>query len=96
MRSEIKLAVFFIMEYKKVYSPEELADIVSWARANMHRLPKSLQLGPGLFIPDLHYTMDTYIEICEKLGDNPSYGGQIRQIFMMRERLLEDNLLLPE
>lgn len=84
------------MEYKKIYAPEELADVVSWAKKNMHRLPESLQLDKATFIPDLKTTMETYIEICEMHHLNPTYGAQIRHIFMMRDKLIEDNLLLPE
>lgn len=84
------------MEYKKTYSPEELEDIISWTTTNMNRLPKSLQLDKATFIPDLKQTMKNYIEICQVHAENPTYGAQIRHIFMMREKLLEDNLLLPE
>ena len=84
------------MEYKKIYEPEELQEIVAWARKNMHRMPKSLKLDDSAFIEDLHYTMDTYCEICEEHKLNPTYGAQIRHIFMMRDKLLADNLLLPE
>ena len=84
------------MEYKKIYEPEELQEIVAWARKNMHRMPKSLKLDDSAYIEDLHYTMDTYCEICEEHKNNPTYGAQIRHIFMMRDKLLADNLLLPE
>ena len=84
------------MEYKKIYAPDELADIIKWTKENMHRLPESLQLDAATFIPDLHTTMETYIEICEAHAENPTYGAQIRHIFMMRDKLINDNLLLPE
>lgn len=84
------------MEYKKIYTQEELDDIINWTRENFKRLPQSLRLDKGTYIPNLHSTMETYIEICEKHKLNPTYGAQIRHIFMMREKLLEENLLLPE
>ena len=84
------------MEYKKIYSSEELADIINWTKQNMHRLPKTLQLDKACYIPDLPKTMSIYVEICEKHYANETYGAQIRHIFQMREKLLNDNLLLPE
>ena len=84
------------MEYKKIYSPEELNEIINWTKQNLHRMPKSLQLDAATFIPDLHATIEAYVDICQTHYNNPTYGAQIRHIFMMRDKMLNDNLLLPE
>ena len=84
------------MEYKKIYSPEELAEVSDWVKKNLHRMPESLQLDASVFIPDLHKTMEIYLDIVDEHRENETYGAQIRHIFNMRDKLINDNLLLPE
>ena len=84
------------MEYKKGYTSEELADIIKWVKENSHRLPESLQLDPATFIPNLHRTIENYIKISEAHYKNPTYNAQIHHLFLVREKLINDNLLLPE
>lgn len=78
-----------IMEYKKQFSLEELAEVEGWLKARWERLPQSLRLNTGVNIPDLKLTLTHYFDVAHDLNDNPTYSGQIYHLFLIRKKLLE-------
>ena len=77
------------MEYKKIYTPEELDDLTQWITEKMPLMPESLQVDEATYIADLKTTAGYYLEIIELHRENRTYGGQIRLLFKVRERLQE-------
>lgn len=80
------------MEYKKTYTTEELREVIHWFEERKERLPQSLRLDKGTFIPDLPLTAGYYVAIARKHYANPTYGAQIWMLFKMHDRLLEEGI----
>lgn len=79
------------MEYRKIYSSQELNELIAWFKQRMDRLPASLQLDAATFIPDFPATVSTYLAIVDAHKENPTYGAQIYMLFRMREKLQESD-----
>jgi hypothetical protein len=75
------------MEYKKIYTQEELNDLFEWMKQHIPNMPESLQLNDATFIPNLPMTAEYYLELSEMHKLNPTYGGQIHHLFEIRECL---------
>lgn len=73
--------------FKKIYSPEEIAEIHRWLTDNRDKVPASLQLDQATEIIDLPQTMGHFIEIVECHRENPTYGAQIYAAFKLRDRI---------
>ena len=73
--------------YKKLFSGEELREIYQWVKQHQGALPESLWLDDATYIPDLRTTAGHYLEIIELHRENPTYSGQIYQIFRIREKV---------
>ena len=73
------------MEYKKLYSNEELDDLIAWFKEHMEELPESLYIDKATYVKDLKYTVHLYFDILNELREIPCYGAQIRHLFLMKE-----------
>lgn len=80
------------MEYKKLYDPGEVAELIEWFRQRLDRLPQSVRIEQGLFVPDLRRTVPLLIEFAEECSENPTYSAQLRRFFEIRERLIEQGI----
>lgn len=80
------------MEYKKIYTTEELREVIRWFEQRKERLPQTLRLDKGTFIPDFPLTAGYYVAIARKHYANATYGAQIWTLFKMRDRLLEEGM----
>lgn len=77
------------MEYKKVYTDEEIDELVSWFKGHMDQLPQSLNMGKGIVVPDLKHTVQLYINIVQRNKSNPVFAAQIYHLFNMRDAVLQ-------
>ena len=77
------------MEYKKVYSPEEIQELIEWFRVNHDKLPDSIYINNGTFVKDVRFTTSHFHAIVAKVGEKKAYGSHIRLFFLIRERILE-------
>lgn len=80
------------MEYKKLYAPEEIQDLIDWFSARQDRLPPELHLDKATYIRDLPHTVRLFLELTELLHENPTYSAQIHRFFCMRDRLIEEGV----
>lgn len=80
------------MEYKKLYDPGEVAELIEWFRQRLDRLPQSIRIEQGLFVPDLRRTVPLLIEFAEECSEKPTYSAQLRRFFEIRERLIEQGI----
>lgn len=78
------------MEYKKIYAPEEIKELLDWFQARLADLPGSLRLDQATFIPDFPATARSFMAIAEQHRENATYGAQIYMLFRMRDKLLAD------
>lgn len=83
------------MEYKKLYDPGEVAELLAWFRQRLDRLPESIRIEEGLYVPDLRRTVPLLIEFAEVCSENPTYSAQLRRFFEIRERLIEQGFDCP-
>lgn len=75
------------MDYKKIYTPDELRDVCEWMASHIPGFPESLQLDDATFIPDLHQTVEQLILLAKKHYNSPTYGGQLLLLFRIREKM---------
>lgn len=66
---------------------EEIQDVIAWFKARRDRLPKELEFMPSVRAANLPDVVEKYVEMAEKMADNPTYHGQIRHLLRMREAL---------
>lgn len=73
------------MEYKKLFTKEELKEIVEWFESHWDKLPESLYMDKATYLSDFKRTVRLYYDIAKEHGENPTYSGQIFQLFKMRD-----------
>ncbi|MCG2650731.1 hypothetical protein JJE64_04845 [Alloprevotella tannerae] len=80
------------MEYKKLYTEEEIKELAQWFEARYDRLPSSVRIDEATFIPDLRKTAPLLIDMMLYQQEKPAFMGEIHQIFRLRERLIADGM----
>lgn len=78
------------MDFKKLYPTEELTELTQWFAERLDRLPPSLRIDEGTYIPNLRKTVEFHLAIVEAHYNNPTYSPQIYLFFRMRDRLREE------
>lgn len=73
--------------FKRCYTPSDLKEIRDWFEAHAAELPETLQLDKATRYNHLPVTVKTYLEIARLYGDNPTFSGQLHQLFLIREKL---------
>ncbi len=73
------------MEYKKLYSQEEIDEIIAWFEAHEDQLPQSLDVDKATHMPDFRNTVKNYMDIARLHRENATYSGQIYFLFQMRD-----------
>ncbi len=77
------------MEYKKLYSQEEIQDLLEWFKDNDAALPQSLVLDEAQAIPNLRFTINQFGEMIKYNWKNPNFGGHIHLLFRIRDKVKE-------
>jgi hypothetical protein len=75
--------------YQRKYPREEVAAIKAWFDRHDAELPETLQLDDATRYLHLKTTVAAYFEVYGIHGDNPTFSGQIHQLFLIRQRLEE-------
>ncbi len=73
------------MEYKKIYTQEEIDEITAWFETHKDELPEKLNVDKATHMPDFRRTVQNYIDIAREHRDNATYSGQIYFLFRMRD-----------
>ena len=89
MRLNTHTKIFTRMEYKKVYDPEELKELINWFEVNHDKLPKSIYINSGAFVKDVPHLTSQFSQIVAKVGEKKAYGSHMRLFFTLRERIIE-------
>ncbi|MEG2156935.1 MAG: hypothetical protein RRY07_04010 [Bacteroidaceae bacterium] len=77
------------MEYKKVYTPTELAELLDWFTQNREKMPQELKISKSTATSDLPNTVDSFLFLIEQNSTNPTFGAQIKILFEIKEKLIE-------
>lgn len=80
------------MEYKKLYSLEEVEQVKAWFRERWEKLPDDLHLDQATYMADLRHTLTLYFEIADTLRENPTYSPQVYLLFKVQRALQEGGL----
>ncbi len=75
--------------YKRIYTPDESKEIRQWYDRHTAELPQTLELNAATRYNNLPKTVATYFEIYSMHGDNPTFSGQMHQLYLIRQRLEE-------
>ncbi|MBR4128384.1 MAG: hypothetical protein IKT92_02790 [Bacteroidaceae bacterium] len=76
------------MEYKKIYDPQELHELIEWFRVHHDELPESIHINNGVFVKDVRHTSSIFKDIVAKVGTKKMYGAHIRLFFTLREQII--------
>ncbi|MDE5550684.1 MAG: hypothetical protein K2I99_04955 [Bacteroidaceae bacterium] len=82
------------MEYKPTYTKEEILELRHWF--DTHTYEKELDMGGGIFIPDVKKTLIPMFMTAMQHYENKTFSGQIRQLFRIREELIKQNKVTGE
>lgn len=84
------------MEYKKLYTPEEVEEICQWFEQRRDQLPTTLQLDDATSMQNLPDTVEKYLAVARLHQNNSTYSAQIYFLGRVQNRLLEGGLLKNE
>ena len=77
------------MEYKKIYDPEEIQELIEWFEKHQDKFPDSIYINSGTFVKDVRHTASIFKDIAAKVGAKKFYGGHMRQFFTLREEIIK-------
>lgn len=81
------------MDYKQIYTLEEIESLVAWFEERKSQLPQTLSFLPGISTQDLPTLVDKYITLARHHAQNATYGGQIYHLFCIREALIQQGVV---
>lgn len=79
-----------MMEYKEIYSSEEVAELEQWYAARRASLPRSVRLDAGTFIPDLPSTVGTLLSQARMHREVPAFAYAARMLLAIRQVLTQE------
>lgn len=84
------------MEYKKLYTPEEVEEICQWLEQRRDQLPAALKLDEATSMQNLPDTVEKYLAVARLHQNNSTYSAQIYFLGRVQDRLLKAGLLKNE
>ena len=84
------------MEYKKLYTPEEVEEICQWFEQRRDQLPAALKLHEATSMQNLPDTVEKYLAVARLHQNNSTYSAQIYFLGRVQDRLLKAGLLKNE
>lgn len=78
------------MEYKQLFSKDEIDAVVEWFNNHKDQMPESLQVDKATYLPDFPRTVNNYIDIAHVHYQNPTYSGQIFFLFKLQEAMKKE------
>jgi hypothetical protein len=82
------------MDYKTTYTKADIEELEKWFAT--HTYEKELDLGGGLYIKDLDFTIPPLMHAARTQYDNKTFSGQIHQLYRIRRALIEQNKVTGE
>ena len=77
------------MDYKSIFSKEELKELTDWFKERLDALPESLQVYDATFVRDLRQTVEYYLRLVELYHDKRTFSGQLYLLERIRKKLIE-------
>ena len=76
------------MDYKSIFSKEELKELTDWFKERKDKLPETLQVDDATFVKDLRQTVDYYLRLVELYHDKRAFSGQLYLLERIRNKLI--------
>ena len=77
------------MDYKSIFSKEELNELTDWFNERKDKLPETLQVDDATFVKDLRQTVDYYLRLVELYHDKRAISGKLYLLERIRKKLIE-------
>ena len=77
------------MDYKSIFSKEELNELTDWFNERKDKLPETLQVDDATFVKDLRQTVDYYLRLVELYHDKRAFSGQLYFLERIRKKMIE-------
>lgn len=77
------------MDYKSIFSKEELKELTDWFKERQDKLPETLQVDDATFVRDLRLTVEFYLRLVELYQDKSAFSGQLYLLERIRKKLIE-------
>ena len=74
------------MDYKSIFSKEELKELTDWFKERKDKLPETLQVDDATFVKDLRQTVEYYLRLVELSHDNRTVSGQLYRLDRIRNK----------
>lgn len=81
------------MELKRKYSEAEITELIDWFRTRMDKLPNEFEINKAARSQNFKETVEAFFLLAEANSHNPTFSGQIKIFFEMREKLIADGLV---
>lgn len=84
----------FIMEnlFKTKYTQADIDEIKTWFDRHADQLPTEFVLNESTRYLNLPTSIKSFFEIWNIHHDNPTFSGQIYQLFLIRQKLIADGM----
>ena len=77
------------MDYKSIFSKEELNELTDWFNERKDRLPEKLQVDDAPFVKYLRQTVDYYLRLVELYHYKRAFSGQLYLLERIRKKLID-------
>ena len=74
------------MDYKSIFSKEELKELTDWFKERLDALPESLHVDDATFVRDLRQSVEYYLRLVELYHDKRTYSGQLYLLERIRKK----------
>jgi hypothetical protein len=80
------------MEFKKGYTLEEMKELYKWF--DEQKYENSIDMGHGIKVNDVKTLVEGSRTVAFAKPENPTYSGQLRFLFNVREALIEQGKVI--
>lgn len=84
------------MEYKTLYTPEEIAELSAWYRRHWKEIPDTLIMDKSIRFLNLKRTIESLFDVYELHSQHPTFSGHIYQLWKIQKRLQEQGIGVEE
>lgn len=74
------------------HTKADVAELKKWFNEHADRLPKEMQIAPGLYSPDLFVTIKYLFEQADECYENPRMQGCFFLLDKIKKKLETENL----
>lgn len=77
---------------KPEYSKEEMKELADWFDRHKDQWPEEFRFDKGSVWRRARHTIDSYVHLARTVGTNPTFRGQMCQLFYVRAMMQEQGV----